>query len=157
MRAYIYTHICLINSSVHMSHVCHHIHIHRHISKKDVQAIPCDKNIWRIASYFAHALLHTLNHAIHVCASSLSICHSHTHPCILRHKHTFNTCVRSKTLTTVTIYGGASYIIQENELRRGVDVVVGTPGRVIDMIDKGHLRLDQVRMFILDEAGTTFS
>jgi ATP-dependent RNA helicase DDX21 len=55
-------------------------------------------------------------------------------------------------LSTVCIYGGASYIPQESSLRRGVDIVVGTPGRVTDHMNKGTLLLDKVKMFILDEA-----
>lgn len=58
----------------------------------------------------------------------------------------------SPDLKSVCIYGGASYIHQENQLRSGVDIVVGTPGRVMDMIDKGTLILDEVKNFILDEA-----
>ena len=55
-------------------------------------------------------------------------------------------------LSTVCIYGGTSYIPQESSLRRGVDVVVGTPGRITDHMNKGTLLLDKVQIFILDEA-----
>jgi ATP-dependent RNA helicase DDX21 len=44
------------------------------------------------------------------------------------------------------------YSPQEMALRKGVDVVVGTPGRVQDLIDKGTLRLADLRFAILDEA-----
>eukprot|EP01129_Flabellula_baltica_P010832 TRINITY_DN462_c0_g1_i2.p1 TRINITY_DN462_c0_g1~~TRINITY_DN462_c0_g1_i2.p1 ORF type:complete len:520 (-),score=156.37 TRINITY_DN462_c0_g1_i2:43-1602(-) len=40
----------------------------------------------------------------------------------------------------------------ENKLRRGVDIVVGTPGRIIDLMEKGTLNLDYIKYFILDEA-----
>jgi ATP-dependent RNA helicase DeaD len=50
------------------------------------------------------------------------------------------------------IYGGQSYGPQLAGLRRGVQVVVGTPGRVIDHIEKGTLRLDTLRYLVLDEA-----
>ncbi|KAL6560647.1 DEAD-box ATP-dependent RNA helicase 3, chloroplastic [Orobanche gracilis] len=55
-------------------------------------------------------------------------------------------------LHTVCIYGGVSYITQENALSRGVDVVVGTPGRVIDLINNNHLKLGEVQFLVLDEA-----
>ena len=54
----------------------------------------------------------------------------------------------------VTIYGGQSMNIQLDALRRGTHVVVGTPGRVIDHLKRGTLRLGDVRFVILDEADT---
>ncbi len=50
------------------------------------------------------------------------------------------------------IYGGQSYGPQLAGLRRGVQVIVGTPGRVIDHIEKGTLKLDALRYLVLDEA-----
>lgn len=48
-------------------------------------------------------------------------------------------------LSTACLYGGASYGSQESQLRRGVDVIVGTPGRVKDHLERGTLRLDSLR------------
>src|SRR5450830_1039378 len=50
------------------------------------------------------------------------------------------------------IYGGQSYGPQLSALRRGVHVVVGTPGRVIDHLDKGSLDLSKIKTLVLDEA-----
>jgi ATP-dependent RNA helicase DeaD len=50
------------------------------------------------------------------------------------------------------IYGGQGYGVQLSALRRGVHVVVGTPGRIIDHLDKGTLDLSQLRFLVLDEA-----
>ncbi|MCH8618252.1 DEAD/DEAH box helicase [Undibacterium sp. TS12] len=50
------------------------------------------------------------------------------------------------------IYGGQSYGPQLSALRRGVHVVVGTPGRVIDHLDKGSLDLSELKTLVLDEA-----
>ncbi|MEE4305049.1 MAG: DEAD/DEAH box helicase [Wenzhouxiangella sp.] len=50
------------------------------------------------------------------------------------------------------IYGGQAYAPQLNGLKRGPDVVVGTPGRVIDHLGKGTLRIDQLQTLVLDEA-----
>lgn len=52
----------------------------------------------------------------------------------------------------LAIYGGSSYVRQIKRLDSGVHVVVGTPGRVIDLIDKGALDLSSVRYLVLDEA-----
>ena len=49
------------------------------------------------------------------------------------------------------IYGGQSYQPQLNALKRGVHVVVGTPGRVIDHIERGTLKLGSLRLLVLDE------
>lgn len=49
------------------------------------------------------------------------------------------------------LYGGAPYNKQINELKRGVEIVVGTPGRVQDHLKRGTLKIDQIDYFILDE------
>ena len=50
------------------------------------------------------------------------------------------------------IYGGSAYGPQLAALRRGVHIVVGTPGRVIDHLEKGSLKLDEIKHLVLDEA-----
>ncbi|RWR94471.1 DEAD-box ATP-dependent RNA helicase 3, chloroplastic isoform X1 [Cinnamomum micranthum f. kanehirae] len=55
-------------------------------------------------------------------------------------------------LSTVCVYGGVSYNVQQNALSRGVDVVVGTPGRIIDLINSKSLQLGEVQYLVLDEA-----
>ncbi|MDB4099615.1 DEAD/DEAH box helicase [Candidatus Thioglobus sp.] len=57
-----------------------------------------------------------------------------------------------KGLHVLPIYGGQSYDIQLRPLKRGVHVVVGTPGRVMDHIKKGTLKLGSLRALVLDEA-----
>jgi superfamily II DNA/RNA helicase len=52
----------------------------------------------------------------------------------------------------LTIYGGRAYEPQIAALKRGVDLVVGTPGRLLDLVEQRHLRLDSVRILVLDEA-----
>ena len=52
----------------------------------------------------------------------------------------------------VPIYGGQSYTPQLKALKRGAQVVVGTPGRVVDHIKRGTLRLDKLKHLVLDEA-----
>jgi ATP-dependent RNA helicase DeaD len=52
----------------------------------------------------------------------------------------------------LAIYGGASYGAQYRGLEDGAQVIAGTPGRVMDHLERGSLRLDQIKMVILDEA-----
>src|SRR4051812_46724317 len=52
----------------------------------------------------------------------------------------------------LTIYGGRAYEPQVEALRKGIDVVVGTPGRLLDLAQQGHLVLGNVRALVLDEA-----
>jgi len=59
---------------------------------------------------------------------------------------------RGSGLRVVPIYGGQSIVQQLRALERGVDVVVATPGRALDHLKRGSLRLDAVQMVILDEA-----
>ena len=57
-----------------------------------------------------------------------------------------------RSITTLPIYGGQPIERQFKALRRGAQIVVGTPGRVLDHIKRGTLSLSEVRMVILDEA-----
>jgi ATP-dependent RNA helicase DeaD len=57
-----------------------------------------------------------------------------------------------KDFHVMPIYGGQSYGVQLSGLRRGVHVVVGTPGRVIDHLEKGSLDLSKLKTLVLDEA-----
>jgi ATP-dependent RNA helicase DeaD len=50
------------------------------------------------------------------------------------------------------IYGGQSYVPQFSALKRGPQVIVGTPGRIIDHLERGTLQLDGIRTVVLDEA-----
>lgn len=56
------------------------------------------------------------------------------------------------SVRVVTIYGGQSMNVQLDALRRGAHIVVGTPGRTIDHIKRGTLKLDSVKFVVLDEA-----
>ncbi len=50
------------------------------------------------------------------------------------------------------IFGGVSQLHQTNALKRGVDVLVATPGRLLDLMSQGYIRLDKLQIFVLDEA-----
>jgi ATP-dependent RNA helicase DeaD len=57
-----------------------------------------------------------------------------------------------KGVHVLPVYGGQGYGVQLSALRRGVHVVVGTPGRIMDHLDKGTLDLTELRFLVLDEA-----
>jgi len=57
-------------------------------------------------------------------------------------------------IKTATIYGGQGMGVQLDALRRGVEIVVATPGRIIDHLKRGSIRLDDVKYVVLDEADT---
>jgi ATP-dependent RNA helicase DeaD len=58
----------------------------------------------------------------------------------------------SPGVKVLPVYGGQGYGVQLSALRRGVHVVVGTPGRIMDHLEKGTLDLTQLRFLVLDEA-----
>src|SRR6266566_5000581 len=59
---------------------------------------------------------------------------------------------RTLGVRVASIYGGRAYEPQVSALRKGVDVIVGTPGRLLDLVNQGHLRLGSVSALVLDEA-----
>ncbi len=62
----------------------------------------------------------------------------------------------TKGITVALLYGGTSSGPQRTALRRGAQVAVGTPGRILDLIGQGALWLDQARFVVLDEADEMF-
>jgi ATP-dependent RNA helicase RhlE len=55
-------------------------------------------------------------------------------------------------ISHTTIFGGVSQVNQVKDLRRGVDVIIATPGRLLDLMNQGYIRLDAIEFFVLDEA-----
>ncbi len=55
-----------------------------------------------------------------------------------------------------SFYGGVGYTRQLESLRKGVDIVIGTPGRLLDFSQKGYLRLKDVEILVIDEADRLF-
>ena len=68
----------------------------------------------------------------------------------------FRTLARFTDVKTVTVYGGVSIEGQVNTLRRRPEIVVGCPGRVLDLLQRGILHLDRVETLVLDEADHMF-
>lgn len=63
-----------------------------------------------------------------------------------------NSLKGDRNLEIAAVYGGASMDLQLRKLRRGSHVVVGTPGRILDHLRRGSLKLDQLKFVVLDEA-----
>jgi ATP-dependent RNA helicase RhlE len=55
-------------------------------------------------------------------------------------------------LRNLVIFGGVGQRPQTDALRRGVDILIATPGRLLDLMQQGYISLDQIEMFVLDEA-----
>ena len=65
---------------------------------------------------------------------------------------TVDTADQGRRLSVVSIYGGRAYEPQVEALHAGADVVVGTPGRLLDLCQQGHLQLGGLSVLVLDEA-----
>jgi len=59
---------------------------------------------------------------------------------------------RFTNLNTTVVFGGTGYGRQDEALRRGVDILVATPGRLLDQMQRGMVRLDRTEILVLDEA-----
>src|SRR5690606_4204963 len=64
---------------------------------------------------------------------------------------------KQKGIRALPIYGGSNYETQIRGLKDGVSIVVGTPGRVVDHMERGTLRLNGLHTLILDEADEMIS
>jgi ATP-dependent RNA helicase RhlE len=63
----------------------------------------------------------------------------------------FSTYGKHIRFRSTLVYGGVGQVPQVNAMRQGVDVLVATPGRLLDLIDQRHIDLSQVEFFVLDE------
>ena len=64
----------------------------------------------------------------------------------------FRTYGRYLKVNHSVVYGGVKYNAQIRALARGLDIVVATPGRLLDLFDQGHVRMDEIDVMVLDEA-----
>ena len=64
----------------------------------------------------------------------------------------FKVYSRHLRLSRTVVFGGVGQMPQVRSLSRGVDVLVATPGRLLDLMGQGHVRLDSLEVFVLDEA-----
>ncbi|MDD5062351.1 MAG: DEAD/DEAH box helicase [Candidatus Marinimicrobia bacterium] len=59
---------------------------------------------------------------------------------------------RFTDLRHTVIYGGVKQLQQTNALQKGIDILIATPGRLLDLMDQGYVNLQSIRFFVLDEA-----
>jgi ATP-dependent RNA helicase RhlE len=59
---------------------------------------------------------------------------------------------RFTDLRVVVVFGGVGYGLQRETLRKGVDIIVATPGRLLDLVEQGECKLDHIQFLVLDEA-----
>jgi len=64
----------------------------------------------------------------------------------------FRDFARFTDLRIVVVFGGVGYGLQRESLRKGVDVLVATPGRLLDLMEQGACRVDRIQYLVLDEA-----
>lgn len=64
----------------------------------------------------------------------------------------FATYGKYHTFSVALLIGGESFVDQEKKLTKGVDVLIVTPGRLLDLYDRGKILLNDVKMFVIDEA-----
>jgi ATP-dependent RNA helicase RhlE len=67
-------------------------------------------------------------------------------------QESFETYGRYTNIVSTVIYGGVSQVPQVDQLKRGVDVLIATPGRLLDLHKQGHVNLDHLHHLVLDEA-----
>lgn len=59
---------------------------------------------------------------------------------------------RATGMRVALVYGGVSINVQIRNIANGADLVIGTPGRILDLMERGALRLDRIKLLVLDEA-----
>lgn len=81
------------------------------------------------------------------------LCLAPTRELAIQVSEAFNTYAKHlKGFSCAAIYGGQSYSVQMRALKKGPQVIIGTPGRVMDHMRKGSLKLDKLEALVLDEA-----
>src|SRR6187431_569383 len=67
-------------------------------------------------------------------------------------EESFKAYGKNLNLRHLVVFGGVSQVSQVNTLRRGIDILVATPGRLLDLMNQGHVSLRDVEFLVLDEA-----
>jgi len=67
-------------------------------------------------------------------------------------EESFKAYGRYLNLRHLVVFGGVSQVSQVNSLRRGIDILVATPGRLLDLMQQGHVNLKDIKYLVLDEA-----
>ena len=65
-------------------------------------------------------------------------------------EESFKAYGRYLNLRHLVVFGGVSQVSQVNSLRRGIDILVATPGRLLDLMQQGHVSLRDIKYLVLD-------
>lgn len=104
---------------------------------------------------FAVPILHQLSqHKPSSSKGPLCLVLAPTRELALQIKENFDSYAKYTKHRTAVIFGGVSQKSQVDQIRKGVDVLIATPGRLLDLIGQGLLKIDQVQYLVLDEADT---
>ncbi|MEM0967342.1 MAG: DEAD/DEAH box helicase [Verrucomicrobiota bacterium] len=102
---------------------------------------------------FALPILHHLamhpDHPVANCARALVL--TPTRELAVQVGDSFSRYGRHLRTKVCLVYGGVSQVPQVKKMRRGVDILVATPGRLLDLMDQGHVSLERVEFLVLDE------
>ena len=103
---------------------------------------------------FALPILHQLSrrHAKRVPGSPLALVLAPTRELAIQIADEFRAYGKDMHLKQTVIFGGVGQRPQTDALQRGVDIVIATPGRLLDLMNQRHIKLDRVAFFVLDEA-----
>lgn len=88
-------------------------------------------------------------------ASALVLCN--TRELAIQVAEELESLAKHKNISVIAVYGGANMQQQTDALKNGAEVIVGTPGRVYDHIQRGNMRLGETRIAVLDEADEMLS
>lgn len=75
-----------------------------------------------------------------------------THELAMQINEVFQQIGRGTGVRTASIHGGVEQAPQIERLKRGLDILIATPGRLFDLVSQGHIKLDEIEILILDEA-----
>lgn len=62
----------------------------------------------------------------------------------------------NENINVVTVFGGVPVSVNERQFRENIDILVGTPGRIIDLVNRGILKFENVKTVCIDEADFMF-
>ena len=88
----------------------------------------------------------------HVSSDVRCIVMAPTHELAMQIHEVFSSMAKKTGLSSLCIHGGVDQDPQIERLKRGVPIVIATPGRMFDLVSQGHLKLNNVKILVLDEA-----
>jgi ATP-dependent RNA helicase RhlE len=101
---------------------------------------------------FALPILQLLQNKTNTPRSIKALVLAPTRELALQISESFTSYSKNLELSHTTVFGGVSQHLQVKDLRKGVDILIATPGRLLDLMNQGHIKLNNIEFFVLDEA-----